>query len=302
MKKIIPAVLVLLFPLSLLVTEDVSAAPECSPSDLKNGSFETPDTGATLHTYSAGETFDGWIVDSGSVDLAKDFWKNASGRQSVDLEGSLVGGMTPQRIYQDVQVTSGAPYKLRFAVSANSDHTPGLIKHMNVFWEGAKIATISEEVKPRPEMSYTYYAHSVTATGSTARLAFESADFPTSSYGVALDDISLSCVSIGLVSCGGTDQPACTLCDIFVLIQNILNIFLFPIVPIIAALLFAIGGFLLFTAAGNPTNLGKAKTIFFATIIGLLIVYGAYLFISFLLQAMGVASWTGLGTWWKITC
>ena len=59
---------------------------------------------------------------------------------------------------------------------------------------------------------------------------------------------------------------------------------------------------MLFTAAGNPANLGRAKTIITATIIGLLIIYGSWVFVNLLLTSMGVAGWTGLGTWWEIDC
>jgi len=114
-------------------------------------------------------------------------------------------------------------------------------------------------------------------------------------------DVSACSGIAGLVPCGQLGNP-CTLCDTFVLGQGILNIFLFPTVPIIAALLFAIGGFFLFTAAGSPQNLQRAKQIIIATVVGLLIIYGAWLFINLLLTTFGVADWTGLGTWWEIDC
>ena len=113
----------------------------------------------------------------------------------------------------------------------------------------------------------------------------------------------------GLVPCQGTAADPCSVCDIFGLIHNIITFFLVPsllnpvpIVPVIATLLFAIGGFMLFTAAGNPSNLGKAKTIIFSTIVGLLIIYGSWAFIEMLLDALGFTSFGGFGSWWTITC
>lgn len=118
----------------------------------------------------------------------------------------------------------------------------------------------------------------------------------------------------GLVPCGGcsarnaatgecvTPEPACGTCHIFQLIKNILDKFLFPIVPVLAGLLFALGGFFFLASFGNPQFLGRAKTIMVATVVGLLIVYSSWLLINLILQAMGVAAWTGLDAWWKITC
>ena len=286
--------------------EEVNAAPGC-PAGLVNGDFETPIIASAfipgVDRYFAVTTFGDWTLESGSIDLsgAGGFWENASGNQSVDLDGLE---NFPGTIYQDVPVTPGTTYKLRFAVAGNPDRSP-TIKTMNVWWEGAIIDSISFDItgKTRANMGYTYHEYTVTASSPLSRLKFESTTSP-SGWGPVIDDVSVSCpaTTTGLVPCGGTGQPACNLCHIFQLIKNILDVFLFPIIPIIAALLFAIGGFLLFAAAGNPQNLGRAKTIIFATIIGLLIVYGSFLFVGFLLQAMGVAGWTGLGTWWQITC
>ena len=106
----------------------------------------------------------------------------------------------------------------------------------------------------------------------------------------------------GLVPCGGEGEAACSLCHILELLKNILDVFLFPTVPVVAALLVAVGGFFFLASFGNPARLQQAKTIFLAVVIGLLIVYGSWVFISMLLTSMGVAGWTGLGTWWAIEC
>lgn len=116
----------------------------------------------------------------------------------------------------------------------------------------------------------------------------------------------------GLVQCGGTGQPACGVCDIFTLITNIVNFFLIPtaqnnyfaIVPILAALLFMIGGGYLVLGGGNPQMLEKGKTILTAVVVGLIIVYAAWLFLNTLFMALGVQQWVGLGDssgrFWKI--
>ncbi len=116
--------------------------------------------------------------------------------------------------------------------------------------------------------------------------------------------------AVGLVQCGAAGQPACRLCDIFVLINTIINFFLFPtqqnngfaVVPILAMVFLTVGGVFLLVGGGNAKLLSQGRTILTATIVGLIIVYAAWLFVEFLMQSIGVASWTGLGKWWQISC
>lgn len=126
-----------------------------------------------------------------------------------------------------------------------------------------------------------------------------------------------------LVPCGGCDlynsakticmreQPACQFCHVFVLTNNLVRFLLvpdanlnsnFPLVPTVAAVMFMVGGFYMLTAAGRPDWFNKAKTIITATVIGLLIVFVAWIFLNTLLDALGVAEWTGLKNWWQINC
>lgn len=114
----------------------------------------------------------------------------------------------------------------------------------------------------------------------------------------------------GLISCGGTGQLACTLCDLFKLGNNIISFFLFPsalnsyvpAVSLIAGLFIVIGGFYLFIGGANPEFQKKGKTILFSVAIGLLVVYTAWVVIEGILAFMGVAEWTGLRSWWQISC
>lgn len=106
-----------------------------------------------------------------------------------------------------------------------------------------------------------------------------------------------------LVPCGpGTAKENCELCDFFVLFDNIVKFVLRNLVPPIAALMLVIGGVMFFQAAGNPAGVGKAKSLLTSVIIGLLIVYGAYLIISLFFTAIGVAEWTGLQNWFEYPC
>ena len=117
-------------------------------------------------------------------------------------------------------------------------------------------------------------------------------------------------VEQGLVSCGndidhsGSIEPgeACGLCHLFQLVNNILNWVLFVIIPIIAPIFIVIGGIYLLIARGSPEMFNKGKSVLTATSIGLIIVYTAYVLLSTVLTFLGVANWTGLGTWWQIDC
>jgi len=113
----------------------------------------------------------------------------------------------------------------------------------------------------------------------------------------------------GLVPCGNPGQPACNFCHTFALGNNILKFLLVPsalnptpIVLLAASLLFAIGGFFYFISAGSTARLEQGKQIITATIIGLLIIYGSWLFINLLLTALGVVVWDGIGSWWEVPC
>jgi FtsH-binding integral membrane protein len=119
----------------------------------------------------------------------------------------------------------------------------------------------------------------------------------------------LAACPTGIVPCGTPDCP-CTFCDIFKLIHNIINFLLvpstfnnnIPIIPAIAGLMFVFGGLYLLIAGGRPEMFSKAKTILTATIVGLVIIFLAWVFLNTFFDYIGVAEWTGLGTWWQIEC
>lgn len=120
-----------------------------------------------------------------------------------------------------------------------------------------------------------------------------------------------------LVPCGGcaksnpttgeciTPQPACQFCHFFVLFKNIVNFFLFDIVPVLAALMIVIAGLYFFLAGQNPAMLTKARDILTATLWGLIIIYGAWIFVNMFLTFPGLinASWGwNPANWFQIDC
>ena len=113
----------------------------------------------------------------------------------------------------------------------------------------------------------------------------------------------------GLVPCGCEDatQPTgfctCTLCHFFIMFERILDFILLDIIPPVAILMLVIGGVMFLAAAGNPETIGKAKKIITATILGLVIIFSAWLIINTFLMFVGVEEWTGLREgWWAIDC
>jgi len=119
--------------------------------------------------------------------------------------------------------------------------------------------------------------------------------------------------SAGLVPCGGcakydektgeclAKEPPCTFCDFFALIDNIIDFILFKLILPIAALMFIIGGFFMLTASGNPELFGRAKSILTATVIGIVIIFVAFIFIGTFFQYIGLADWTKdiYQNWWQ---
>ncbi len=89
----------------------------------------------------------------------------------------------------------------------------------------------------------------------------------------------------GLVPCG--DNGRCTWADFEKMIGNIVGFILFTIVPVVAGLMFVIGGIILLVSGGSPELKSLGKKIMITTIIGTVIAYGAWVIIDFILKAIG---------------
>lgn len=73
----------------------------------------------------------------------------------------------------------------------------------------------------------------------------------------------------------------CTICHIFELIQNIYNFLIIVITPPVAIFMVGLAGFYWLTSAGNPAGFSKGIQILKTTIIGLAMMYAAWLIVSF---------------------
>ena len=86
----------------------------------------------------------------------------------------------------------------------------------------------------------------------------------------------------------GVDEGECRSVSVFVtLLINIAN-YLFTIVGALALLFFIYGGFTLILSRGATESVKKGKDIMVAAIIGLIIVFGAYMLVRFLGVAVGL--------------
>ena len=115
---------------------------------------------------------------------------------------------------------------------------------------------------------------------------------------------ALALCDIGpLVPCGRAGTPDCGFCHIFKLIENILVLILTCAVPIIGTVMLVWGGFMFLSSAESPSRVEDAKKIIKAVVIGIVIIFVAWVFLNSFLATIGVAEWTGLKEgWWKIEC
>jgi hypothetical protein len=106
------------------------ACAQLGPNLVTNGSFETPigdnRWGLNPATWFAGQTFGGWTVTQGSVDIKRfgvsplGAGPSYDGVQFVDLNGTPgVGG-----IRQDITIANPGIYRLHFALSGNTGQDP----------------------------------------------------------------------------------------------------------------------------------------------------------------------------------
>lgn len=92
-----------------------------------------------------------------------------------------------------------------------------------------------------------------------------------------------------IVTCNGAvagnGLPACTVCNIAQVAQNVLNTGIFVAV-FLSAILFAWAGFKYLTNVANSGGVSEAKTLFGNVLIGLLIILGAWLVIDTIMRTL----------------
>ncbi len=94
------------------------------------------------------------------------------------------------------------------------------------------------------------------------------------------------------------ESKPCNLCALFFLLKNIIN-FVTTLAIGIGVFILVIAGLLYATSVGNPKNIELAKSAVSSTLIGLAIIFIAWLVIAVILQGMG---YSGMGTWSQVNC
>jgi choice-of-anchor C domain-containing protein len=169
---------------TLTPTPIATNTPSSPPANVvTNGDFEVPNAGSSYVIYKAGQTFGGWMVESGSVDQGGT-WQVANGNQSVDLSGEGTGA-----IYQDLSTIPGQTYLLRFAMAGNPYGGPA-VKRMEIWWGNTLVDTLSFDITGRStsSMGWVYHEYTVVATANVTRLRFKS--LTSGTFGPALDDVT----------------------------------------------------------------------------------------------------------------
>jgi hypothetical protein len=102
-----------------------------------------------------------------------------------------------------------------------------------------------------------------------------------------------------IVNCGNAadGSDACTICNFFETLVNIYNFLVTDIATPLAVIAIIIGAIFMMASAGNPNLMSKGKTILYSAIIGLVLVFGSYLIINFVLTTIGYAQ-----SWGTINC
>lgn len=106
----------------------------------------------------------------------------------------------------------------------------------------------------------------------------------------------------GLIPCGGPSEPDCNVCYFFELINNVIKFFLFTVALPVTILMFVVGGVLFLFAGAKPELMNRAKAIITAAIIGLVLMFGAWIMVNTVLQGLGIIAIPEILQWYNVSC
>lgn len=159
-----------------------------------NGHFEKPQLrGDDWDTYYEGENLNGWIVNSGSIDLKPtDYWEDVDGGQTVDLNGDTTGSLSQKVLTQPLQ-----KYQIRFALAGNPESyatecpPPDITKKMELWWGDKLIDTLEVDSTGKSVnfMGWRFHNYTVIATDAITKLEFKS--LTPSCYGPVIDMVTV---------------------------------------------------------------------------------------------------------------
>lgn len=123
---------------------------------------------------------------------------------------------------------------------------------------------------------------------------------------MVLGSISNFAFAKDIIPCGPASlgfSEECNACQLYQLIQNVIDFITLQIAPVLAVVMILVGAFFLITAGGSEESVKKGRDIITKTIIGILIIMGSWLVIDTVL--LGLAkdySSSGTKPWNKIKC
>ena len=99
--------------------------------------------------------------------------------------------------------------------------------------------------------------------------------------------VGINSAQAGIVPCGTAENPdPCKLCHLWLLASKVINFISFTLAIPIAILLFVAAGVLFMISGGNENRITLAKSIFTNTIIGIVIIFLAWLIVDTLLKSI----------------
>lgn len=90
----------------------------------------------------------------------------------------------------------------------------------------------------------------------------------------------------GIVRCGGPDQPACSVCELFHTANRIVNFSLFNLLVPLATIMLIVGGIMMITSGGSSTQLLRAKNLLQNVLIGIFLAFAAWAIVNTILVAI----------------
>jgi choice-of-anchor C domain-containing protein len=159
---------------------------------LMNGSFEEgPEpAGQGFTLLEKGSTvIRGWQVTQGNIDYVGSYWQPADGKRSIDLNGTVRGG-----IGQTFKTKKGQKYRVTFSMAGNPnpDEKPAL-KRLGVSAAG-KSAEFDFDTTGRSfkDMGWVTRTWEFTAVAGETTLEFYSLSEERKGCGPTLDNVSVS--------------------------------------------------------------------------------------------------------------
>ena len=156
---------------------------------VQNGGFETPAISGTYQSLPPGSAgLSPWVISGDSIGVNRYASGAIEGSQWIDLQA------TTGKISQTLLTTPGATYKLSFKYTTQIGSSP----KVNVTWGPAGNPSFNE--KFTSTKSWVTAERTLTATSSSTVLSFGANGDGNNNYGVQLDAISVTQLSVPLAT------------------------------------------------------------------------------------------------------